>query len=327
MKFSSQPIVYCLLFTVYCLLCCCNPTKKLAEGELLLRKNVVVDKYGTLAQSDIESYIKQKPNRKLIFWRMYLHIYNSVDKQKLEKIKMKRTAQRESYHSSRREKYNRINAKREVKGKKPLQVPLKKKEPHPLREWWKSNGEPPVIYDSLLTKKSVRQIKLFMNNKGFFNSTVKDSVVVKNKKATQYYAVKEGIPYTIRNLVYEIKDARLGYYVFADTSGSLIKHGINYDVDVLQQERDRITYTLRNSGYFYFSKEYIYYEVDSTLGTHEVDITMGIKNPIEKVEGEKDSIREAAHARFYINNIYIHTDYDAKMKSSPVDSLLENDYY
>jgi len=258
---------------------------------------------------------------------MYLHIYNSVDRTKLEKIKMKRMARRESTNSTRMEKYNRINSKREAKGKKKLTVKLKKKEPFIFREWWLSIGEPPVIHDSMLTKKSARQIKLFLNNKGFFNSTVKDSLSVykKKKKVVQYYVVKEGIPYTIRNLSYEIQDEQLNYYVLADASSSLIKRGINYDVDVLQKERDRITNELRNNGYFYFSKEYIYFEVDSTLGTHEVDVTLGVKNPLLKVEGEKDSVREAAHERFYINSIYIHTDYDPQLKAALRDTFFSND--
>jgi len=313
-----------------CLLLCCNPARHLPEGEYLLSKNIVIDKYAKVDKSDIESYIKQKPNRKMILFKTYLRIYNSVDAEKLERIKKKRMAKRESHNSKRIEKYNRINAKREAKGKKPIIVNLKKKEPRPLREWWKSNGEPPVIYDSLLAKKSSKQIKLFLNNKGFFNSTVKDSASLPfHKKIKTYYIIKEGIPYTIRNLMYEIKDEQLAYYVLSDASGSFIQRGINYDVDVLQKERDRITNILRNDGYFYFSKEYIYYEVDSALGTREVDITIGIKNPVMKVtrENEKDTTKEISHSRYYLNNIYIYTDYDPQIKTPPKDSLLVNDYY
>lgn len=316
-----------LLLLIAALFSSCNPTKKLTEDEVLLTKNVVVNKNGASEKNDVQSYIKQKPNRKMIFWKMYLQIYNSVNQAKLEKIKMKRMARRESYNSAKMEKYNRINAKRDAKGKKKLNVKLKKKEPFIFREWWLSIGEPPVIVDSMLTKKSARQIKFFLNNKGFFNSSVKDSISATHKKATQYYLIKEGNPYKVRNISYEMKDDQLNYYVLTDAGGSEIIRGINYDVDVLQRERDRITNELRNNGYFYFSKEYIYYEVDSSLGTHEVDVTLGIKNPIAKVEGEKDSTREVTHARYYINNIYIYTDYDPKLKAAPKDTLLLNDYY
>lgn len=327
MKNKLTSVLYCLLPGIYCAFTACNPVKKVPEGEALLEKNILLDKYAKVDKSDIESYLKQKPNRKVLFWKVYLHIFNSVDQAKLEKIKTRRAAKRESYNSSQINKYKSINEKREAKGKKKLKVPLKKNEPFILREWWQSNGEPPVIYDSLLTRKSIKQIKLLLNNKGFFNSTVKDSVVIKHKKAKSYYIIKEGRPYTIRNVSYEMKDEQLNYYVLSEASTAHLKRGINYDVDELQQERDRITELLRNEGYYQFSKEYIYYEVDSSLGTHEVDVTLGIKNKLIKTGENKDSVMEVPHSRFYLNNIYIYTDYDPKIKTNPRDSLLIDDYY
>ena len=327
MKNRLTYISYCLLAGLYVAFLACNPTKKLADDEVLLHKNTVIDRYGKVDKSDIESYIKQRPNRKVLLWKVYLHIYNSVDPVKLEKIKMKRSAKRESYNSNLINRYNAINEKRAAKGKEKLRVPLKKKDPFILREWWKSNGEPPVIYDSLLTKKSVKQIKLLLNNKGYFHSTVKDSVVVKNKTAKVYYIVKEGKPYTIRNVSYEMKDDQLNYYVLSNASSSVLKRGKNYDVDLLQKERDNITNMLRNEGYYQFSKEYIYYEIDSAQGTREVDVTLGIKNTLVKTEAEKDSVYELPHSRYYINDVYIYTDYDPKLKTAPKDTTIVDDYH
>src|ERR1051325_310569 len=193
--FLSFPAAICFALSS------CNPTKKLTEGEYLLDKNAVIDKYGSLDKTEMETYIKQKPNRKLLFWRMYLHIYNSIDQGKLDRIKAKRIAKREAYNARKTEKFNRINAKREAKGKKKLEYSLKDKKPFIFREWWLSVGEPPVIYDSLLAKKSAKQIKLYANNKGYFNSVVKDSVSQPvHKKVKSYYIIHEGKPYTVRNL-------------------------------------------------------------------------------------------------------------------------------
>ena len=329
MKLSRSTACLLLSAAIY-FLSACNPTKKLSEGEYLLDKNIVVDKYAKVDKGEMEAYIKQKPNRKLLFWRMYLHIYNGIDQEKLEKIKMKRKAKQESYNAKKIEKYNRINAKREAKGKKKKEYSISKEPPFILREWWLSVGEPPVIYDSLLAKKSEKQIKLFLNNKGYFKSTVKDSVSLPHhKKVKSFYIVHEGIPYTIRNLSYEIKDAQLEYYALSEASASLIQRGVNYDVDVLQRERDRLTQLLHNAGYYQFAKEYIYFEVDSSLGLHQVDLTLGIKNPLVKT-GEKnisggDSIREVSHQRFYVKNIYMHTDYDPRLKDVRKDTLPVND--
>lgn len=316
-----------LPFFISAFLLSCNSTKKLAEDELLLNKNIVINPSGKSDKKNISAYIKQKPNRKVLFWKMYLHIYNSVDREKLERIKTKKYAKRESHNVRKKEKYARINAKREAKGKEPLTVKLKSKEPFTLKEWWLSIGEAPVVYDSLLSKKSAKQIKQYLNNKGYFNSVVNDSAVVKDKKVTQYYVIRENLPYTIRNVSYEIKDEQLSYYVLADASQSFVKRGDIYDADVLHQERNRITDNLRNSGYYYFVKEYIYFEADSSLGSRQVDITLGIKNLITKSSGEKDSVMEIPHSRYYMNNIYIYTNYEPKIKSPPTDTLFINDYY
>ncbi|MBI4947410.1 MAG: BamA/TamA family outer membrane protein [Bacteroidetes bacterium] len=327
-KVISNHILYCLLLIAYCLsLLSCNPTKKLSEGELLLKKNVVYDKSSGIDKSEIESYIKQKPNRKMLFWRFYLNIYNSVNREKLEKRKGKRNIRIDSVNAKRIRENDLKSSQLKAVGKKQDKVSLKSKERLTRREWLISIGEPPVIYDSLLAHKSVKQIKLFLNNKGYFNNVVKDSVKIKRKKAVVYYIVHSGQPYRVRNLKYEIKDSALSRFVHSKELNALIKHGEKYDLDILDKERDRITSLLRNEGYFYFAKDYIYFEVDSFLGSHEVDITLGIKNPMMKIPEPKDSIAESTHKRYYLNNIYIQTDYDSKRNLTPTDTLLVNDYY
>ena len=318
--------LYIVLCTLYFFLSSCNPTKKLGAGELLLDKNIITDRsQGQVDKSDIEPYIKQKPNRRTVLFRFYLYLYNSVNQQKMEKRKAKRNARYDRIDSLRIEKNNLKNQKRIAKGKESKNANLKNKDRLTRREYILSIGEPPVIYDSALTKKSAKQINQFLNNKGFFNSSVKDSVSVKHKKARVHYTLHTGKPYLFNTLSYEIKDDILKYYVLSDTSSTLIHRGKNYDVEMLQKERDRITMMLRNEGYYQFSKEYIYFEIDSSLGTHEVNVTLGIKNPVIKVEGEKDSTVETAHIRFYINNIYVYTDYDPK-STAPKDTLFLNDY-
>ena len=327
-KAISSSIVYSLLFIAYCFVFpSCNPTKKLTEEELLLKKNVVINKSAEIDKSEVESYIKQKPNRKMLFWRFYLNIYNSVNQEKMEKKKEKHDIRIDSINAKRIRKNDDKNIKRKLAGKKEIKVSLKKKETLTRREWLLSIGEPPVIYDSILTQKSTKQIKLFVNNKGFFNSTVKDSVKIKHKKAKVYYIVKPGLAYHIRNMSYEIKDYQLYYFVLSEASNSLIKRGENYDLDVLEKERDRLTTMLRNSGYFYFAKDYIYFEVDSSLGSHEVDITLGIKNPVVKIAGTKDSIAERTHIRYTLNKIFVHTDFNPKQQLAPTDTLFVSGYY
>jgi outer membrane protein assembly factor BamA len=302
-------LVFLLPFLIYS----CNPAKKLKSDEHLLRKNFVINKNTKIDNGDIESYIKQKPNKKiLLFLRFHLWLYNQANE---DRVKRKRIMFDK--------KIERKNARRASRGKK-----VKKSDRQLFGEWLLNIGEQPVIYDSLTAKKSARQIKSFLNNKGYFISSVKDSVHFRGrKKANVYYIIQASAPYTINEVEYRIPDEQLAYYVLSDTANRRIVKGNNYDVDILQSERERITSELNNNGYFFFTKEYIYYEIDTTIGNRKVNITIGIKNFARKYSEVSDSVVESPHRRYYINNIYIEPDFvSKKFDNYPKDTLRVEDY-
>ncbi len=301
-----------MVFLLPVLFDACNPARKLKSDEYLLYKNHVINKDTKIDNSEIESYIKQKPNKKiLLVLRFHLWLYNLANE---DNVKRKRILYDE--------KFARKNNRRIAKGKQP-----KTNDHQLLGEWLLNIGEPPVVYDSMMTKKSSKQIKSLLNNKGYFINTVTDSVYYKRRKrASVYYTLKATAPYTVNKIEYRIPDNQLSYYVLADSSSCLIKKGNNYDVDVLQAERERITTALNNNGYYFFTKDYIYYEIDTTIGTKKVNVTLGIKNFASKLSETSDSIVESPHRRYYINNVYIEPDYVSRRNDTiPKDSLKKDD--
>jgi len=311
LKFTYRYLIICLI--VSSILMSCNPTRKLKDGEYLLNKNIVIDKNTKIDKHDIESYIKQKPNRKiLVLFRFHLWLHNLVHE---DRLKRKRIYQN---------KKNELKNKSRIANGKEIKIYNRQL----LGEWLLDIGEMPVIYDSLVAKKSSTQIKLLLNNKGYFISSVSDSVhLSKRKTATVYYKIKASKPYLINQIEYKIPDNLLGYFVFGDTAKSLIIRGDNYDEDVLQKERERITRELNNNGYYLFSKDYIHYEIDTTIGNRKVNVTLNIKNFASKSIESADSIVETHHQRFYINNIYIQPDFISKiMNSEKMDTIKINDY-
>ena len=139
----------------------CSPTRKLSDGEHLLVKNVIRSDSKIVSRNDMESFIRQKPNRKLfvlLFFRFHLQVHNLVNQEKLEKRVTVLT-----------EKNDRRNAKRKLKGKKP------KDRRRSFWEWLAEVGEEPVIYDPLITDKSAEQIEIYLRGKGHFNAIVTDS--------------------------------------------------------------------------------------------------------------------------------------------------------
>lgn len=161
-------------------------------------------------------------------------------------------------------------------------------------------GQAPVIYDPKQTKKSAEQLKQEAVNMGYLNATVDTIQKAKGVKMDVIYNIKGGTPYTIRNYKYEISDttmARIMNFavekVFQEPE---ILPGDYFDAEfALEAERERVSNVMRNAGYADFSKEYVYFRADTTLGTHEVDLALDIYPA-------RDS---AAFKRYKINDVTV----------------------
>lgn len=286
----------------------CNINKHLKEGEYLVQKSGVKYNGTAIDNSELEAFIRQKPNRKILkLFRFNLWLYNQVDQKKMIAYKEKRDRRFDRINAKRIEKNNRKNAKREAKGKKPKQPRLKNKEKPTFRESILEAGEPPVILDSTLTRITVNQLHRFVFSRGYFDSNVTDSLVLdkKAKRAKVFYSVTKSKPYKIVGINYKIEDPLIEYFILSDTTSSLIKHYMIYNEDILQKERERITETQLNNGYFYFAPEYVYYEVDTNLAGQNVNLTIGIKKFSRSYSESNDSLVYTNHPRFYIQNVYI----------------------
>ncbi|HOH74290.1 MAG TPA: hypothetical protein PKW38_00755, partial [Paludibacteraceae bacterium] len=136
-----------------------------------------------------------------------------------------------------------------------------------INRFLKRIGNPPIIFDSTLTERSEVELQRFFKNKGFENAQVESSVVFNKRKAKVTYNIISNNPYVINTIEYRIQDPIIKDLIEKDSSSSLIRKGNLFDVDVLDNERVRITRLLRNNGYYYFNKEYVRFLADSSLNT------------------------------------------------------------
>ncbi|MEX2370547.1 MAG: BamA/TamA family outer membrane protein [Bacteroidales bacterium] len=177
-----------------------------------------------------------------------------------------------------------------------------------VNRWLKSIGEPPVSYNEDLKANTTQQLEMFLFNKGYFNARVTDTTIIKNRKANVIYSINPGVPYYIRNIDYFFEDASLSKFIVNDSIPQVLKEEDQYDVEKFRAENIRIEELLRNSGYYNFTRDYIYYEVDSTMGDHMVDVTMGIRNyPVKDSLG--NTLR-TKHPTYRIRNVYMSADSD-----------------
>ncbi|WP_232526759.1 translocation and assembly module lipoprotein TamL [Marinilabilia rubra] len=181
-----------------------------------------------------------------------------------------------------------------------------------INKWLRSIGEEPVVFDSFLVAQSSQQMSLFLQNKGYFQPSVSDTIIYSGKKkAKVVYTIAPGPRYYLKDLGYGIEDDSVYGEIMADTTKTLLKDGRPFTLEIHEQERERITENLRSKGFYNFSEEYIYYLSDTTVGEHQVKDSLMVMTP-EDVTGLKH------HRRFRIRDVLFHVGIGT-------DNLLEED--
>ncbi len=185
----------------------------------------------------------------------------------------------------------------------------------------KSLGKKPVILDTLLAVTTVDKLGQYLENKGFYHSTVSKTINYKRKTATVTYQINSGPPCIVNKFNYFVPDTVMSGFIMADTSSGKLRRGMIYDTYVLDDERDRIATTLRNNSYYNFSLSDIYYVVDTTNAGLSADVEMHIKKIKISIPGTGDSTSEIQHPQFFIRNIYIIPNSEIASQVNSYDTL------
>lgn len=180
-------------------------------------------------------------------------------------------------------------------------------------------GDAPVIYNESDAIRSQEEIAKAVQNLGYMGASVKRTTKTKKKKLKLFYEITSGKPYIVRTLKYDISDKKIAEYLRNDSTQSMLRKGMLFDVNVLDAERQRITDYLLCNGYYKFNKDYITYTADTARNTHQVDFTLHLL-PYKTYVG--DTPKE--HFQYKINKINFITDYDV-LQSSALSSIEIND--
>jgi hypothetical protein len=253
----------------------CSVTKFVPENDFLLNKVRIKSDNAEFNAIELQPYIRQRPNYKMFgLNRTQLQIYSLSGKDTSKWI-------------------NRV-----------------------VRRL----GEPPVIYDSMLVYKTETELKKLLVNKGYLHAEVSSSVKKQHKKAEVSYFIQAKSPYRIRSFSGEIRDSLLSngwtdsVQLLRQLTGesaifgtTYVKPGNLFDRDVLDEERQRIANTLRNRGYYDFTKESIYYIADTVSETHSVDLQLALR---PYTTTREDNSEAKPYPRYWIDKVYIYADYD-----------------
>ena len=183
----------------------------------------------------------------------------------------------------------------------------------PNSKFWKwlndRFGREPVYYDATGANNSTTQMMRYLDNVGYFHSKVTHTVKTRSKRSKITYHVYPTNPYTINDIKYVINDSLIRSYIMRDSVKFDINKGDIYNAYSLNDVREIITERMKNSGYYFFNRDDIFFEVDSNYLNHSLAITMRLKD------------NKLSYKKYYIKDISIYPDFNVfKMNEKPTDS-------
>jgi outer membrane protein insertion porin family len=165
-----------------------------------------------------------------------------------------------------------------------------------LRHWLKKKaGEPPVLMSTVSPEKTMELMKNRLMTKGFFHPTVSYEVKSRKRKTQVVYTVTLPAPYLIERVDFPSPGDSLETRIAQLKETSLLKQGVQYDLDLFKEERLRIDNELKNEGFYYFNPGYLLFKADSVRGVKKINVSLTLK----------PEMPDKARKPYRLNNIYI----------------------
>ena len=123
--------------------------------------------------------------------------------------------------------------------------------------------EKPVVLDTARVTKSKMIMQEFLQNQGYFYPRITDTIKYRNSRAYVSFRVHTGSGFLINDVQYDVEDADIRKILTDTRSESLLKKNKYYSNALLSEERNRMADKIRDYGYYHFSAENIFFELDT----------------------------------------------------------------
>ena len=152
-------------------------------------------------------------------------------------------------------------------------------------KWWlyRKLAKKPVLISDVQPELRLKMVENNMKNFGFYGTQLRYEIIPKKhnpKKARISYWVDLAEPFRYGTIQLWGWRPRMDSLVRSFMKYSELKTGDQYDINILEEERQRISNLLRNRGYYFFQPDYIEYLVDTTRASKVADIRIGLKQGI-----------------------------------------------
>jgi len=135
-------------------------------------------------------------------------------------------------------------------------------------------GKPPVRLSDASPETVIPVLENRLFNHGYFNTTVEFEVEQARKLAEIKYHILTGKRYVIDSLAFPESTSFLNSEINRTREGTIIRRGEPYDLRKLESELERIESVLKDSGYYFFDRNYLKFRADTASGDHQVGLKL-----------------------------------------------------
>ena len=285
----------------------CNTVKRVSDGKHLLTKNQIIVNEQASKEENVVNQLYQKPNSKIFGYSLRLNLFNLANPNPDSTYQAKFKADSRKYQ--RKSKW--LSAKQVDRLGKSFWY-------HGIHDFLKKTGEPPVIIDTLKTKKSALRLQQYYFNEGYFNAKASYKTdTISAKKAHIKYVVKTGNPYFIDSLKTTIQTPVLDSMFKSKIALSVLKSGKQYNTSLFNEEKNRVSDYFRNQGVYFFQPNYVTFDIDTVHKANKANVNILINNFSYQ---ENDSTKTKPFKQYKISEVKIYTDYSPNFSNLIADS-------
>ncbi len=305
---SNSSTKISLFILIVALFSACNIVRKVPTGKYLLTKNEVLVNDKKVKSEEIVSQLVQQTNTNIFGYKLRLNMYNLAKNNTDSIFKAKYIKDPKKYiHQSKwlsKKQVDRLGQSFWYSG---------------WHSFLRKTGEPPVIIDTLKAKKSVKRLKAFYTNNGFFKSKVTFKTnYLEKKRGKLNFMVNTGLPTFLDTISRKIDTQQLDSLYLKLKSKSFLKQGKQYKVEDFKNEQARISSYFLNHGVYGFQLLSVNFEVDTLKPNFKAPVKVLISNLIAK---NGDSLKSKPYKIYKFGQVNIFTnDKASKNKTEIIDS-------
>ena len=274
-------------------------TKHLKENQRHLFQQGIKAPPG-ISEEDLRALFAQRPNQRFLLLPIYhlVALYYAGEKRYDQQKFIRKKAQIEEKFDAKIAKTSsqrKINNLQFRKQKKIDKYNSRIEKGNLFMQW----GEPIAVYDSALINVTLNRFKNYLFSEGYFQNDVTAKASPAGKFVRVNYDVQVTEPYMIDSIFYRISDSTVYNLIRLSEKNSLIKKGDRYREENFTLERERLDLYLKDNGYYDFSRQYVDFDIDTTLlNNKRIAVMITVRDPAKR----------GFHKQFVIDSVRFITD-------------------